>query len=485
MNKSMIRFILGWILVLEGIFLLLPWIVGLLYQEQVTWIFLKVGVVSALLGVLLTRKKPTHTVFYMREGCVATALSWILISVVGCLPFCLSGEIPGFTDALFETVSGFTTTGATILNDVEALSHCMLFWRSFTHWLGGMGVLVFLMAVIRMSGGSNMNLMRAETTGPSVAKLVPKMMHSARIVYLIYIGLSVSMLVLLLAGQMPVFDAVTTTLGTAGTGGFGVKADSMASYSPYLQWVVTVFMLLFGVNFTVYYLMLLKKWRQAFSLEEVKAYIGVVVVATAIILLNIYDVALTFEENLRTVAFQVASIITTTGFCTVDFNLWPETSRLLLVMLMFCGACAGSTGGGMKVSRFLIMLKTLRKEFGTYLYPKSVKKIKMDGKMVEHEVIRGVNVYLISFLTMFVISLFCLSFENVDLITSFTAVAATINNIGPGLNGVGPVENFAFFSTFSKYVLIFDMIAGRLELFPLLILIYPATWKGFFKKTKR
>ncbi|MCD7923038.1 MAG: TrkH family potassium uptake protein [Clostridiales bacterium] len=484
MNKSMIRYILSWILTLEGIFMLLPWVTGLLYHEDSAWYFLIVGVCCACVGLVLTRFKPKRTVFYMREGCIATALSWIMISLVGCLPFVFSGEIPSFTDALFETVSGFTTTGATILNDVESLSHCMLFWRSFTHWLGGMGVLVFLLAVIRMSGGSNMNLMRAETTGPSVAKLVPKLMHSARIVYLIYIGLTVLMLVLLLAGRMPFFDAVTTALGTAGTGGFGIRSDSIAGYSPYLQWVVTVFMLLFGVNFNAYYLILFKKWRQIFHMEEVRYYFVIVLGAIALITANIYNTAVSFEQNLREAAFQVASIITTTGFGTVDFNLWPETSRLILVLLMFCGACAGSTGGGMKVSRLIILIKTMVREFGSYLFPKSVKKIKMDGKTVEDEVIRGVNVYLVAFFVIFVASMFCLSLENVDLVTNFTSVAATINNIGPGLNLVGPMENYSFYSNFSKFVLMFDMVAGRLELFPLLILIYPPTWKGFLMKMK-
>ncbi len=462
----------------------LPWVVGLIYREDSARVFLIVGICCSCAGLAATRKKPKRTVFYMREGCIATALSWIMISIVGCLPFVISGEIPSVPDALFETVSGFTTTGATILNDVEALSHCMLFWRSFTHWLGGMGVLVFLLAVIRMSGGSNMNLMRAESTGPSVAKLVPKLMHSARIVYLIYIGMTGLMLLFLVAGRMPFFDAVTTALGTAGTGGFGVKSDSIAGYSPYLQWVITVFMLLFGVNFNAYYLILFRKWRQAFRMEEVRYYFLIVLGAIALITANIYNTALSFEQNLREAAFQVSSIITTTGFSTVDFNLWPEPSRLILLLLMFCGACAGSTGGGMKVSRLIIWMKTVGKEFGSYLFPKSVKKIKMNGKTVEDEVVRGVNVYLITYAVIFVASMFCLSFENVDLITNFTSVAASLNNVGPGLDLVGPMGNYSFYSVFSKFVLMFDMIAGRLELFPLLILIYPPTWKGILKKTK-
>lgn len=485
MNKSIIRYILGWILQLEGVLMLLPSLVALIYHERSGWSFVIVAVCSFLVGRLITGKKPRSTVFYMREGCIVTALSWILISFVGCIPFFISREIPSFTDALFETISGFTTTGASILSNVEALSYCMLFWRSFSHWLGGMGVLVFLLAVIRMTGGSNMNLMRAESPGPSVGKLAPKVMHSARILYLIYLGMTVVMILFLLAGEMPVFDAVTTALGTAGTGGFGIKADSMAGYSPYIQWVVTVFMVLFGVNFNAYYLILFKKWKQALHIEEVWAYLIVIGTAITVIMFNIYNTAMTFCENLRDVSFQVASIITTTGFATVDFNQWPETSRMIMVLLMFCGACAGSTGGGMKVSRLVLMFKMVAKEFGSYLFPKSVKKIKMDGKPVEDEVIRGINVYLITFLVLFGVSVFCLTFENHDMVTNFTAVAATINNIGPGLNMVGPVENFGFLSNFSKYVLMFDMLAGRLELFPLLMLIYPPTWKGFLKKTKK
>ena len=485
MNKSIIRYILGWVMLLEGVLMGLPCLVALIYREESGLYFLPVAAFAIIGGLLLKWKKPANTVFYMREGCIMTALSWILISVIGCIPFVISGEIPSFTDALFETISGFTTTGASILPDVEALSYCMLFWRSFTHWLGGMGVLVFLLAVIRMTGGSNMNLMRAESPGPSVGKLAPKLMHSARILYMIYFGMTMLMILFLAAGRMPLFDAVTTALGTAGTGGFGIRADSMAGYSPYIQWVVTVFMILFGVNFNAYYLILFKKWKQALRIEEVRCYLIVIGTAITIIMINIYDMALSFFDNLRVVSFQVASIITTTGFATADFDQWHQTSRMVLVLLMFCGACAGSTGGGMKVSRFILLFKTVSRELRSYLFPKSVKKIHMDGKPVEDEVIRGVNVYLITYFVLFVLSVFCLTFEDHDLVTNFTAVAATINNIGPGLNMVGPTQNFAFFSHFSKYVLMIDMIAGRLELFPVLILFYPAAWKGFFKKTKR
>ncbi len=485
MNRSIIRYILGWILIVEGAFMLLPWIVSLVYRERCGTYFLVIGLICCLVGYLIVRKRPKSTVFSMREGCIATALSWLLLSVVGCLPLWLSGQIPDFTNAFFETVSGFTTTGASILSDIESLAKCMLFWRSFTHWLGGMGVLVFLLAVIRMTGGSNMNLMRAESTGPSVGKLVPKAMRSARILYMIYIGLTLLMVVFLLCGHITVYEAFNIAFSTAGTGGFAISGSSLANYSAYIQWVVTIFMILFGVNFSMFYLLLFRKWRQAMHMEEVKVYLGIIVVCIAAVMINIYDVALTFGDNLRTVAFQVATVITTTGFTTVDFDKWPEMSRLILILIMFIGSCAGSTGGGIKVSRFIIMFKSMIREFGSYLFPKRVKTVKMNGKVVEPEVIRGVTVFMITYVFIFVVSMICLSFEGHDMISNFSAVAATINNTGPGLGMVGPSQNYEFFCNFNKYVLMFDMIAGRLELFPLVLLFYPPTWKGFFKKTKQ
>lgn len=465
--------------------MMLPLIVAIVYRERCGLWFLIIGLLSLLAGFLITRKRPENMVFSMREGCVVTALSWLLISLVGCLPFFLSGQIPNFTNALFETVSGFTTTGASILENIEGLAKCMLFWRSFTHWIGGMGVLVFLMAVIRMTGGSNMNLMRAESTGPSVGKMVPKAMRSARILYFTYIGLTVIMIVFLLAGHMTFYEAINTACSTAGTGGFAVKNSSMADYSAYIQWVVTIFMVAFGVNFNMFYLILFRRWRQALHMEEVWVYLGIIVVAIVAVTINIYDVALTFGDNLRTVSFQVATVISTTGFSTVDFDKWPEMSRLILVLLMFIGSCAGSTGGGIKVSRGLIMFKSMIREFGSYLFPKRVKSIQIGGKDVEPEVVRGVYVFMAAYISIFAVSMLCLSFEGHDMVTNFSAVAASINNTGPGLGMVGPSENYVFFAGFNKFVLMFDMIAGRLELFPLLMLIYPPTWRGFFKKTNR
>ncbi len=480
MNSSIIRFILGYILKTEAALLLLPCLVALIYAEPEGLWYLPVAASCFLLGALMTRRKPKDSVFYLKEGCIATSLSWIFLSFFGCLPFCLTGEIPSFTDALFETVSGFTTTGASILSDVEALSHCSLFWRSFTHWIGGMGVLVFLLAIVPLSGGSNINLMRAESPGPSVGKLVPKVRYTARILYLIYLGMTVIEIILLLLGKMPLFDAVCISFGTAGTGGFGIKNDSIASCSPYLQWVVTIFMILFGINFNAYYLIIFDKIKKALKMEEIRYYLLIIIASVGIIFLSILDTCSSAFEALTHSAFQVASIITTTGFSTTDFNQWTSTCKVILVLLMFVGACAGSTGGGIKVSRFVILFKTVKKEFTSYIHPKSIKKIQMDGKPVDHEIIRTVNVYIITFMVLFVLSVFLISFDNTDIITGFTAVAATINNIGPGLELVGPVENFGFFSPFAKYVLIFDMLAGRLELFPLLLLFHPSIWRDLF-----
>lgn len=482
MNGSIIRFILGNVLKIEGLLLFLPAIVSGIYFEHEGIYYVSVAAVCLILGFLMTRKKPKSQVFYLKEGCITTSLSWILLSFFGCLPFYLSKEIPSFTDALFETISGFTTTGASILNDVEALSHCALFWRSFTHWIGGMGVLVFLLAVIPLSGGSHINLMRAESPGPSVGKLVPKIRYTARILYVIYFAMTVLEVILLLFGGMPVFDALTTSFGTAGTGGFGIKNDSFMSYSPYLQWVVTIFMILFGINFNAYYLMLFGKLKKALCIEEVRAYLFIILVAIGIIFFNILHICNGMFDALTHAAFQVGSIITTTGFSSVDFNLWPKASQSILVLLMFIGACAGSTGGGIKVSRFIVLIKTIIKELNSYIHPKSIKKIKMDGKPVEHEVVRSTNVYFITFMIIFSASVFAVSFEGKDLVSNFTAVAATINNIGPGLQMVGPTQNFQHFSVFSKYVLMFDMLAGRLELFPLLILFHPGAWKDLFAK---
>lgn len=483
MNYRSISFILGWILIIEGIFLTLPLITALVYGESQVYSFLLSILICLAVGIVLIFLRPKKLVFNVREGFATVALSWIVMSLFGCLPFIFGGDIPNFTDALFETVSGFSTTGASILSNVEAMSYSCIFWRSFTHWIGGMGALVFLLAVIPIvsrgeSQGGHMNLMKAESPGPIVSKLVPKVKSTALILYIIYFVLTVIEFVILLICKMPVFDAMTITFGTAGTGGFGIKNTSMAGYSPAIQWVVTIFMALFGVNFNAFFFLIMKKFKAFFTMAEVKCYFGIIATAIVIIMLNAYNTALTFEENLRQVAFQVSSLITTTGYSTTDFNLWPSASKAVLIMIMFVGACAGSTSGGIKVSRFIILFKSIKNQLLMFLHPGTVRKIKMDDKVVEHSVIRSVNVFFITYVIIFAISVFVVSFDNHSFETNFTAILATLSNIGPGLAEVGPVENFGFFSPLSKYVMIFDMLAGRLELYPVILLFYYRTWKG-------
>ncbi len=485
MNIQMIRYTLAQVLRIEGVFLMLPVIVSLIYREKVGLIYLFTALVLLIIGTVGSLFKPKNMVIYLKEGCVATSLSWILMSLGGCLPFYISGEIPSFTDALFETVSGFTTTGASILPEVEVLTHTALFWRSFTHWLGGMGVLVFLLAVIPMSGGSNINLMRAESPGPSVGKLVPKIRHTARILYIIYLVMTVIEMILLMLGGMNLFEASTLSFGTAGTGGFGIKNDSFASYSAYIQWVVAIFMVLFGVNFNAYYFILLRQFRKFFDFEEVRRYLIFIGIATAVICVNVVNLYDSVGEALTHSFFQVASLVSSTGYGSTDFDTWPTLSKLTLILLMTVGACAGSTGGGVKVSRFTVLLKSIRKEFASYIHPKIVRKISLDGRTVEHDVVRSINVYFITFFTVLMGSMFIVALDGHDLVTTFTAVLATLNNIGPGLSKVGPTCNYSFFSPLSKYVLILDMLAGRLELFPILILFHPTLYKGLFTRKRR
>ncbi len=479
MNYSMIFFILGWIFNIEAAFMVLPGITAIIYQEKNGLAFLVTMVICLVIGIPLTRKKPDNKVFHAKEGAVTVALSWIVLSMAGAFPFVISGSIPHPIDAMFETVSGFTTTGASILSDVEALSHCMLLWRSFTHWIGGMGVLVFILCLLPLTGGYHMNLMKAESPGPSVSKLVPKVQTTAKILYTIYLMLTVAQVILLLIGRMPFFDAICLTFGTAGTGGFGVRNDSIASYSTYNQVVITVFMILFGVNFNAYYLLLTKKVMQAARSEEVRYYLGIIAAAIIAIAINTRGMFTSFGRAFQQAAFQVGSIITTTGYATTDFNVWPIFSKTILVMLMFVGACAGSTGGGIKVSRLMILCKSARKELQLYLHPNAVKKIKMDDKPIPHEVVRATNMFLFVYILIFSISLLIVSLDNFDLVSNFTAIAATLNNIGPGLGAVGPTGNFGCYSYVSKIVMIFDMLAGRLEIFPLLLLFKRDTWRKF------
>lgn len=476
MNTSIIRYILGHIIKLEGFFMLLPCVIAIIFNEKELFTYLAMSVACILLGSLMTLKKAKDTVFYLKEGCIATSLSWMLLSFFGALPFVLTGEIPHFTNAMFETVSGFTTTGASILTDVEALSHTSLFWRSFTHWIGGMGVLVFLLAIVPLSGGSNMNLMRAESPGPSVGKLVPKMRYTARILYVIYLALTIMELIALLIAKLPWFDALCISIGTAGTGGFGILNSSCGAYPVAAQWIISTFMILFAINFNAYYFILFGQIKQAFKMEEVRVFLGIVIAAIALITYDIHNMFGSLFEAFTHSTFQVASIVSSTGFATTDFDLWPAFSKTILVLLMFIGACAGSTGGGIKVSRFVIIAKAIKKEFHSYIHPKSVKQVVMDGKEVDNNVIRSVSIYVITFFALFVLSILIIALEEKDLVTNFTAVVATMNNIGPGLSMVGPTANFAHFTDLSKWVFIFDMLAGRLELFPLLIMFHPSIW---------
>ncbi len=479
MNYSIIIFILGWILEISAGLMTLPAVTALIYHEFEGLAFVPVILGCLIVGFLLLRKKPSKNAFYAREGFVTVALSWIVLSFVGCLPFFISGCIPNLVDALFETVSGFTTTGASILRDIEVLPRCMLIWRSFTHWTGGMGVLVFILCLLPMTGGYHMSLMKAESPGPSVSRLVPKVRSTAIILYQIYLFMTCLEVVFLLLGGMPFFDALCISFGTAGTGGFGILNSSLGSYSTYIQVVVTIFMIAFGVNFNVYYLVMSKKLRSAFMVEELRYYLLIIAGSILLISINVRGYFPTYTQSLQQSAFQVGSIITTTGFSTTDFNMWPAFSKTILVLLMFCGACAGSTGGGIKVSRVAILCKTVSKELQIYLHPNAVKKIKMDNKVIPHEVVRATNIFMVVYILLFALSVLLVSLDEFDLTTNFTAVAATFNNIGPGLAKVGPVENFAMFSARAKIVLILDMLAGRLEIFPLLILFLPKTWKRF------
>lgn len=477
MNYSIVLYILGCVLKFESAFLVLPALVGLIYREHASVSYLAVAVLCLILGVLLTHKKPRSTNLYTREGFVAVALSWIIMSIFGAIPFVLTGDIPFYVDALFETISGFTTTGSSILTDVESISKASLFWRSFSHWIGGMGVFVFIMAILPMMGGSTMNLMKAESPGPSVSKLVPHVKDTAKILYGIYIAITICEATILRALGMPLFDSLTTTFGTVGTGGFGIRNDSIASYSPAIQITITVFMILSGINYTAYFYILTGKIKELFKIEEVRWYLAIIFGSVAVITWNVRSLYPTFSETLRHAFFQVGSIITTTGYATTDFDLWPALSKTLLVTLMFIGACAGSTSGGMKVSRILILLKTIRKELSLIIHPRQVKKIRMDGHPVDHETLRSANVFLVVYFVLLLTSMLLISVDEFDFTTNFTSVVTMLNNIGPGLNLVGPTQNFSIFSPFSKFILMLDMLAGRLELFPMMILLMPSTWK--------
>lgn len=476
MNKQMIRYVLGLVLLIEGALLLLPLAVALLYREA-SWIYFiaTIGVCLAL-GGCMTLRKPQRRALFPKDGFVIAALSWIVISLVGALPFCLSGQIPRYIDALFEMISGFTTTGSSILTQVETLDHGMLFWRSFSHWVGGMGILVFMLALLPAMGGATIHILRAESPGPSVGKVVPKIRDSAKITYEIYLALTVLLVILYLAGGMSLFDSLCIAFGTAGTGGFAVRTSSCAEYSPYIQTVTTIFMILFGVNFTVYFLLLQRKFRQALRSSELWTYLGVILVATLAISLNIFRSMSSFGQAVHHAAFTVSSLITTTGYGTVDFNLWPEFSRVILCFLMIMGACAGSTGGGFKVSRIVILCRYANNELKRLIHPRTVNVVQVDGKQISRETVHGVLVYTLFYIFIAMASMLLISLDNFDASTTVSSVLATLNNIGPGLGAVGPAASFAGLSDLSKAVLCLDMLAGRLEIFPLLVLFLPSTW---------
>ena len=482
MNYKMMGRFIAQTLLIEAAFMIPALLISLGYGEMTGAVgfLLTFAVMLPVTGLMLWLCRKAPNAMNATDGLVCVALSWIAMSIFGCLPFVFSGEIPRYVDALFEIVSGFTTTGSSILSNVEALSHGIMYWRSFSHWLGGMGVLVFLLALPSSDGkgsGFTMHLLRAESPGPEVGKLVPKMRKTATILYLIYIVLTIVNFLFLVVGKMPVFEAVCTALGTAGTGGFGIKNDSMASYSPYLQNVTTVFMFLFGVNFSCYYLILLGKIRSVFKDEELRLYLAVIFVSITLIVINLGNYYTTLGETVRHAAFQVATVMSTSGFATTDFDLWPGFSKAILVGLMFMGACAGSTCGGMKLARVLLLFKNLGRNIRQMMRPNSVQVVRSNGRVVDEKVLANTNAYLAAYMIILVLSFIVISLDNYSVGTNFTAVMACFNNIGPGLEAVGPTCNFGGFSDLSKLVLTFDMLTGRLEIFPMLALMSRFTWK--------
>lgn len=476
MNTKMIRYILGWLLIFEAIFFTVPIITALIYKEQAVISFAVCAVICLITGKLLSLKKPKDTTLYSKEGFVIAALSWIVMSIFGAFPFVMTNVTNSYIDALFETVSGFTTTGSTIFGNVEVLPKSINIWRCFTHWIGGMGVLVFLMAFLPLSGGENMHIMKAESPGPSVSKLVPRVKTTALILYSIYFFLTVLQFVVLVIEGMPVYDSVCTAIGTAGTGGFGIKNDSLAGYSTVIQVTVTVFMVLFSINFNSYFLLINRKIKDAFN-YEVRTFLLIVAISSGLIVLDMHSAFDTIGDAIKHATFSVASLISTSGYMSVDFDKWHSLSKTILVLVMFIGACAGSTGGGIKVSRIVILFKGVKNELSTITHPRQIKKVSVDKHPIEDGTVRGVLVYLACYVLIFTVSLLLISWEGHGLVTNFTAITTTLNNIGPGLELVGPTQNFAFWSVPSKLVFIFNMLAGRLELFPMLVLFYPKTWK--------
>ena len=482
MNYKMVGRFMSLVVITEAVFMLPAWVISMINGEDVAATAFAISIIGSIIAgmVVLFLCRKVEIRFYAREGLVSAGLGWLIMSFVGCMPFFISGEIPAFVDAYFETVSGFTTTGASILTDVEAMSKGMLYWRSFTHWLGGMGVMVFLLAVIPASGkgsGFTVHLLRAESPGPNVGKLVPRMRQTATILYMLYIALTVICFVFLLMGGMSPFEAICTAYGTAGTGGFGIKNDSVASYSVYIQNVCTVFMILFGVNFTCYYMLILGKVKDVLKDEELRLYLGLIFSSVILISINTRSMFHSLGETVQQVFFQVATIITTTGFATTDFDLWPTFSKAILIILMFCGASAGSTGGGFKCGRILLLFKNLQRNLHKTLNPQKILVVRNNGQVVSEKVLDNLNTYLIAYVMITIVSFLIICLDGKSLTTTMTSVIACFNNIGPGLDGVGPTCNYHDFSVLSKIVLIVDMLAGRLEIFPIMILLSRNTWK--------
>ncbi|SFE27620.1 TrkH family potassium uptake protein [Peptostreptococcus sp. D1] len=483
MNYEMMKYVLMSICKIEGLLLLIPVFVSIIYKEyQIAGKMAIVAIAFALIGMVFTRKKPKKIDIFAKDGLIIVGITWIIFSIIGAIIFYVTGSIPSFVDAFFETVSGFTTTGSTILTDIESLSKGILFWRAFTHWIGGMGVLVFVMAIIPLAGRNSMSIMKAEVPGPTVDKLVPKAKQTAKLLYIIYIGLTGLEVVLLMIGKMPLYDSIVHAFATAGTGGFSIKSASVGYYqSAYIDWVVTIFMVLFGINFNLFYLAILNNFNRIVRSEELRVYLAIIIVSTLLISINVYNMYNSISDSLRYSAFQVASIITTTGFMNTDFNLWPQFSKSILLILMIVGACAGSTGGGIKVSRIIIIAKHMRIELKKIIHPRSVSNVKVDGKIVENNVIRSVSGYIMIYFMLILFSFLLISINGFDFETSITSVITCINNVGPGLGSlVGPVGSFSMFSSFSKIVLSIDMLLGRLEIFPILILFSPRIYKRRF-----
>ena len=486
MNYKMMARLNALILALNTVFMLPALLISLYYGEyrSVYAFAAAMGIMLAVAGILALISRKAKKEFFAREGIVCVGTSWIIMSALSCLPFVFSGAIPNYVDALFEMVSGFSTTGASVIRDLDVIPKGLIYWRSFSHWVGGMGVLVFLLAIVPVGGkneGFTMHLLRAESPGPDVGKMVPRMKQTAMLLYISYFVLSVLCLIFLLAGGMPVFDSFCIMFGTAGTGGFGIHNDSMASYSPYIQWVVTVFMLLFGINFSCYYLLLLKKIKSVFRDEELRLYLGIVAVSTALIVIDLVRSAdfgnMPLSDTVREAAFHVASVITTTGYSVSDYDLWPAFSKTVIIILMCIGASAGSTGGGFKCARVLLLAKSVRRNLSQILRPQKVKVIRVNDKVVSEKILSNTATYLVIYVFIVILSTLLISVDGFSVETNLTAVLSCFNNIGPGLDAVGPASNFADYSMFSKVILTFDMLAGRLEIFPILLLLKAEAWK--------